>query len=239
MSGLLAVVEGLQERAVTDDSEAEAGWTVDEHVHELGTERPGEPVPGGIWERATALVRDYDFTPPELLRAAYLRDSELLGRDILLDGRFGPLRFLMGVRITEVVDRADEDGWRIWGWAYATLDGHLQRGQVLYRVAKHRASGRVEFRASVRWKPDPRLGPVFGLGWGLFGRRSQLRFYRRIGERARERAVLQPPGRRTSGTGPLVLVPGDARPDPWDHARIRVAHPVRGRLLLPPAADRT
>ena len=80
---------------------------------------------------------------------------------------------------------------------------------------------------------------TFGLGWGLFGRRSQLRFYRRIGERVRERAVLEPPGRRISGTGPLVLVPGDAGPDPWDHARIRVAHPVRGRRLLLPAADRT
>jgi uncharacterized protein (UPF0548 family) len=237
MSTLLAVVEGLRERAVTDDPDAEIGWIVDEHVHELGTEPVGEPVPGGIWERATALVRDYDFTPPELLRAAYLRDSALLGRDILLDGRFGPLRFLMGVRITEVVDLAD-DGWHLWGWAYATLDGHLQRGRVLYRVAKHRASGRVEFRASVRWKPDPRLGPVFGLGWGLFGRRSQLRFYRRIGERVRERAVLDPSGRRTPGTGPLVLVPGDARPDPWDRARVRVAHPVRGRRILRPAADR-
>ncbi|MCE3550617.1 DUF1990 domain-containing protein [Pseudonocardia sp. RS11V-5] len=238
MSGLRAVVEGLRERAVTDEPEVEAGWTVDEHVHELGTELPGGPLPNGIWERATALVRDYDFTPPELLRAAYLRDSALLGRDILLDGRFGPLRFLMGVRITEVVDHADEDGWRIWGWAYSTLDGHLQRGRVLYRVAKHRASGRVEFRASVRWRPDPRLGPVFGLGWGVFGRRSQLRFYRRIGERVRERAVLEPPGRRVPGTGPLILVPGDARPDPWDHARLRVAHPVHGRRLLPPAVDR-
>ncbi|MDT7704019.1 MAG: hypothetical protein QOJ30_6344 [Pseudonocardiales bacterium] len=223
------------------------GWTTDEHVHLLGTEAPGDPVPDGPWARARDLVEDYDFTPPELLRAVYARDTALLGRDILLDGRFGPVRFLMGVRITSIVDEGEEADadWRIWGWGYETLQGHLQRGRVVYRVAKHRETGRVEFRADVRWQPHPRLGPVLGLGWRLFGRHEQLRFYRRIGGRLRDRVVEHPDeGRRDraadAGDG-LVYVPTDAPASRLGRVRPRWFHPVRdagARRVRTPVADR-
>ena len=54
----------------------------------------------------------------------------------------------MGVRITSIVEEGEEPDAdrRIWGWGYETLQGHLQRGRVVYRVAKHREMGRVEFR---------------------------------------------------------------------------------------------
>ena len=72
--------------------------------HDLGTERPGDPEADGCWETACQLVRDYQFAAPEIIRAVYRPSAALLGRDMLLEGRFLGLRFLMGVRVTEVVD---------------------------------------------------------------------------------------------------------------------------------------
>jgi hypothetical protein len=70
----------------------------------LARERPGPPVPGQAWDTACALVRGYEFCEPRILRAVYRRGDDLLGRDMLLEGRFFGLRFHLGVRITEVID---------------------------------------------------------------------------------------------------------------------------------------
>lgn len=85
----------------------------------------------------------------------------------------------MGVRITDVVDTERAAGAeRVWGWSYDTLQGHLERGRMTYEVVKHRNTGRVEFVLYGRSQPAE-LGRVLRLGWTAFGRRTQLRFYRR------------------------------------------------------------
>ena len=61
-------------------------------------------MPGAAWEIACALVRRYEFTDPRLVRAVYSSAAGLLGRDMLLEGRFLWLRFYLGVRITGVAD---------------------------------------------------------------------------------------------------------------------------------------
>ncbi len=213
-------------------------WDVDVHRTVIADEAPGPPAPGGPWEAACELVRDYEFTPPGLIRAIYDRSSPMLGRDLLLEGRFTVLRFLMGVRITSLVE--DSDGERdIWGWGYETLQGHLERGEVVYRVIKHRDTGRVEFTASSHSQPDPRLDPILTAGWALFGRRSQLRFYREIGQRL-SRLVRERQARGTGGTGPVrgeiiagddvARVPSSARPHPLDRVALYSYDPVRSRL---------
>ncbi|PRX46139.1 uncharacterized protein DUF1990 [Prauserella shujinwangii] len=202
-------------------------WTFDEHRFHLGDEAPGPPEPGGLWETACDALRDYEFTPPELIRAVYDARAPLLGRDLLLEGRFSVLRFYFGVRITSVVDEAS-DTERVWGWAYQTLEQHLERGQVRYAVVKHLGGGRVEFTATSYSQPSPGLGPVLRLGWLLFGRRAQLRFYRRCGERMRHLAHAGPaclPGPARSGG--LVLVPSGSRPRVLDRMTLRRHHPAR------------
>jgi uncharacterized protein (UPF0548 family) len=99
----------------------------------------------GAWEIACLLVRHYEFTDPHILRAMYRYDDELLGRDMLLKGRFFGLRFYLGVRVTRVIDETRGCGAgaeRVWGWRYQTLQGHLEQGRLNYEVIKNLASVR-------------------------------------------------------------------------------------------------
>ena len=134
-------------------------WNIDTHRKTLTTEQPGPPEPEGPWEHACQLVRDYEFSPPEIVRALYDPSTPLLGRDMLLEARFPAIHFYCGVRITGVVDETRENGDRSWGWAYETLDGHLERGKVTYEVVKHHDTGQVEFVATATLREPPPWAP--------------------------------------------------------------------------------
>lgn len=131
------------------------------------------------------MVRGYQFTDHRRLRGVFRPDDPLLGRDMLLEGRFGPLRFHMGVRVTEIVDEV-RDGARVWGWTYDTLQGHLEQGRLTYEVVKDLTTGEVEFviRAFSRRARIP--DPLLATGFALFGRGVQLEFYHRAGQRVRD-----------------------------------------------------
>ena len=208
-------------------------WNFDVHRSLVGRERPGPPEPGGVWETARELVRDYEFTPPELVRAVYHRHAPLLGRTLLLEGRFFALRFYMGVRITALADETRQQE-KVWGWAYQTLEHHLERGKVTYEVIKHLDSGQVEFVASCQSQRSPTLGWILRLGWLLFGRRAQLRFYRRCGQRLHELVQASLTGTPTPAAArppleidDLVLAPSGAEPHLLDHLTIRQHNPAR------------
>jgi hypothetical protein len=191
-------------------------WNIDTHRSALPAERPGPPEPKGSWEHACALVRDYEFSPPELVRALYDPATPLLGRDMLLEARFHGMHFYCGVRVTEVVDETRENGERVWGWAYETLEGHLERGKVTYEVLKHQETGQVEFVASSHSQASPTLDPITFLGWRMFGRRTQLRFYRRCGDRLEVFVEAALRGYRPQFGPPtvvdhLVFAPSDAK----------------------------
>ncbi|MBM7774103.1 uncharacterized protein (UPF0548 family) [Actinokineospora baliensis] len=162
-------------------AEVGSGWCRDDHERLLGYEEAGPPVLGGVFARAVELVRGYEFAPPELIRGHFRRGSALLGRDMVLEGRFCGARFLMGVRVTAVLDTVDAQVSR-WGWAYETLVGHLERGRVDYEVSKDHVTGAVRFRAHSYSRPSHESHPILRVGWAIFGRRLQLRFYRRVGE---------------------------------------------------------
>jgi uncharacterized protein (UPF0548 family) len=209
-------------------------WAFDVHRSLVGHEQPGPPVPHSVWETARELVRDYEFTPPEIIRAVYHRLDPLLGRNLLLEGRFCGLRFYMGVRITVVLDETRNQQERVWGWAYETLERHLERGKVTYEVVKHLDSGRVEFVASCQSQRSPSLGPILRLGWLLFGRRAQLRFYRRCGQRLRtlvQASLTGAPapaaGRSWAHVDDVVLVPSGVQPHPLERFTIRQHDPAR------------
>ena len=180
------------------------GWHHDRQRHRVGIEAPGPPEPGGVWEIACRLVHDYEFADPSIMHAYFHRDADLDGRNMLLEGHFLLLRFPMGVRVDQVVDetrsRADGTTERSWGWSYRTLEHHLERGRLVYEVVKNLDTGRVEFvmtgvssRARIR-------NPIIALGFGVFGRFTQKRFYTTAG-RKMERLVH-------------AAAAGEARPSP-------------------------
>ncbi|KUJ42907.1 hypothetical protein ACZ90_67610 [Streptomyces albus subsp. albus] len=212
------VWSGLADTHVNYSADEVCGpaWNIDTHRSALPAERPGPPEPEGSWERACLLVRGYEFSPPEIVRALYDPAAPLLGRDMLLEARFHGMHFYCGVRVTEVVNVTQDNGDRIWGWAYETLEGHLERGKVTYEVVKRQETGEVEFVVSSHSQGAPTLDRVTSLGWQLFGRRTQLRFYRRCAERLRGfvEAALRGEHMRAgppAGVDHLVCAPSDAK----------------------------
>ncbi|AEA25309.1 DUF1990 domain-containing protein [Pseudonocardia benzenivorans] len=236
--GLVTELDRLAELAVNyDESEAPRGpddpdWHVDVASAQLGTEPPGDPVPGGIFESACVLVRDYEFSDHRLIRGVFRPADELLGRNMLLEGRFLFLRFYLGVRVTAVVDGTREcpDGpQRVWGWTYQTLDGHLEQGKLTYEVVKDLTTGVVCFRLDAYSRRAPIENPVLRTGFQVFGRRTQLDFYRRVGQRmhdllaAHEAGAPLPHPARLAGD--VVLAPSASRMRPWDPFALPLRHP--------------
>jgi uncharacterized protein (UPF0548 family) len=171
-----------------EEHDPHLGWRVDDHCFALPAEGPGPPEEGGPWEIAVALARDYEFADPSLIRAVYHPDRPLADRDMLLEGRFFGLRFLLGVRVVATIDGEQEiDGRRarVWGWSYATLQGHLEMGRMDYLVAKLADTGEVQFRIHAVSRTARIRNPVVRLGFRLFGRGLQLRFARTAGARMR------------------------------------------------------
>lgn len=223
-----AALDGLRRLSINYDPErapqdgrAEGHWHVDSGTTVIGREAPGPPERGGLWEVACRLVSEYEFADARILRAVYRGGGDLLGRDMLLEGRFFGLRFYLGVRVTGVIDetRDTADGRdRVWGWCYQTLEGHLEQGRLSYEVIKNLDTGRVAFRVSGYSRQAPISSPAIRWGFRLFGRWAQERFYRNIQRRmyaltqaARRGRPLPAPTVRADG---LVLAPSGARPHP-------------------------
>ncbi len=231
---LPAVVDELATRSVNYDERAAPpyvtdGWHQDTWGLELGREEPGEPVPGGLVDTADALVNGYEFTDPAILRAVFRHPGDLVGRDMLLEGRFLVLRFLIGVRITAELDelRDGPDGpERVVGWAYQTLQGHLEQGRLTYEIAKNLRTGVVEFRIDAHSRQAAIRNPLFRLGFAMFGRWTQVRFYRRALERLQARMSHLPGPAQPDADG-LVRVPTGTRPGHFEWATIRILHPGR------------
>jgi uncharacterized protein (UPF0548 family) len=182
------ILDDLHDKSLNFDlaDRGRDGWLSDDYCQPLRPEPPGPPVPGGSWEVAQRLMRNYEFADPSIVRAVYYPDRPLQDRDMLLEVRFYGLRFRFGVRVGGVVDETREvDGRkvRVWGWNYRTLQGHLEMGQMDYEVWKWLDTGEVEFH-TCRFSRRARVGnPIVRLGVRIFGRRQQVKFALRACER--------------------------------------------------------
>ena len=117
----------------------------------------------------------------------------------------------------------------MWGWCYQTLQGHLEQGRLSYEVIKNPGTGRVTFRVAGYSRPAPIGNPVIRLGFWLFGRWTQERFYRNIQARmaelvraAQDGRPLPSPTVRTDG---IVLAPSGIRPHPLERLARGWLHP--------------
>lgn len=158
------------------------GWSFDEYCLPLPSEAPGEPEEDGPYEVACRLVKDYEFADPAIIKGVWLPDSPLETRDMLLQGRFLFLHFLLGVRVSAVVDEVtEEDGHqlKVWGWCYRTLSGHLEAGEMCYRVVKLLDTGEVQFRVCRYVRAEQIPNPFVRFGWASFGRLMQILFVKR------------------------------------------------------------
>jgi uncharacterized protein (UPF0548 family) len=162
------------------------GWYADDVRRALPSEPPGDPVRGGSWETARRIARNYDFADPSIVEAVFDRDAPLEDRTMLLILHFHALRIHVGVRVGDVYDQERElDGrvGRVVGWNYRTLEGHVEKGQMDWQVWKFPDTGEVLFRINSFSRPAGGGNPLVRLGFGLFGRREQLRFLKLAAER--------------------------------------------------------
>lgn len=210
----------------------EGHWHVDSGAAVIGQEAPGPPEHGGAWEIACRLVGQYEFADARILRGVYRPGGPLLGRNMLLEGRFFGLRFYVGVRVTGVIDEERDTGGRkerVWGWCYQTLEGHLEQGRLSYEVIKNLGTGQVTFRVAGYSRPAPIGNPVIRWGFRLFGRWTQERFYRNIQWRMAGLVRTAQHGRPLpvpeTGPGGIVLAPSGIRPHPLEHLTRVWLHP--------------
>lgn len=182
----------LSKRAVNyepitwDEAAVDPRWHVDHQSVILATEKPGPPQPQGPYAIARQMLHNYEVADPLMVRALYDASRPLEGRDMLLVGRLCGMRFPMGVRVGGVFDGVDLlEGEPVerFSWYYRTLEGHIERGQMNYEVVKYLNDGRVEFRMAAYSRRGPIANPVTFLGFLMFGRALQLRFYTRAVER--------------------------------------------------------
>jgi uncharacterized protein (UPF0548 family) len=180
-------------------------WHVDDYCRTLPPEPPGEPIHSGSFETAKRLLHDYEFADPRRIRAYYRADAPLEGRDMLLEIRYLTLRVRVGVRIGVVFDEVrdlEERRARVWGWAYRTLEGHLERGQMDYQLWKWLDTGEVEYRIHAVAQVAETHSPALNLGFRLVGRRQQVRFARHCADRMEKLVEL-----RLDGGGELMSRP--------------------------------
>jgi len=186
----------------------QSGWHVDDYRQPLPAESPGDPVRGASFEIAQRLMCDYAFADPAIVRAIFDPASRLANRNMLLQARFGPLRFFLGCRVGAVADETrtvDGRAVRVWGWSYGTLAGHFERGQMDFAVWKWLDDGGVEFRIHVVSRRAQVGNPLVRLGLRLVGRREQVRFARRACERMDELVKLE---LARAASGPAARSPG-------------------------------
>ncbi len=187
-----------------EDYLASGSWAVDHRSALVGREARGTPTWDGPFVRARTAIAAYRHVDPSIVRAGWFADAPLLGRDLVIEGRFTFLRFVMGLRVGGVLDREDViDGRRCtrWGWNYQTLEGHLERGQMDFEVRKYHETGEVLFVLDAWSQRAAIANPLIRFGMFVFGRAMQHRF-----GRAAERRMVQ----FGLGQRPLVIESPDA-----------------------------
>ena len=141
-----------------------------------------QPLPNGSFEIGRRLLEEYRMADPAIVRASWDPGAPLLGREMVLQLRLWRVLWVHArVRVTRVWDDL-RDGARVFGFEYETLPGHLEIGRMDYEVWGW-GDGRAEFRLHARSKASGEGTWWARIGFRLFGRREQLRFYRRCAER--------------------------------------------------------
>ena len=172
MKGYLAA---LRDRRVNFDAPVEAmtaehGWTIDGDNDHIGAEPPGPPLPDGYYSRARQAIINYDFSDPRIVVGHYDPESELKGRDMLLEIKVLGFRFLNGCRVMEVRDGVEHDT-TYFGFRYDTLEGHIERGFEWFLLTKDHETGDIHFRIEAHWKLGEFPTWWSHLGFRLFGDR--------------------------------------------------------------------
>jgi uncharacterized protein (UPF0548 family) len=162
----------------------ENGWTVDGAEEAIGSEPAGPPQAGGLFARARRALIHYDFSDPRIVEGHFDPEAPFRGRDMLLEIKVLGLRYLNGVRVTEVRDETAGDQ-TLFGFRYDTLEGHIERGGEWFLLTKAHATGEIRFRIEAHWQLGEFPNWWSRLGFRLFGEHFRTLWRHRAPERLR------------------------------------------------------
>ena len=174
---------------------AELGWHADHYQIELPSELAGPPVESGSFMEAKKVIHDYKFPDPSLISGIFIPTGLLVGRNMLLQAHFLGFTFYFGVRITEETNETRKTPLgdiQVWGYSYATLQGHFEMGRISFEVWKFEKDGKVEFHIDSFSKAEHITNIFYRLGFRIFGRSLQKRFAQTALERTYSIVVASP-----------------------------------------------
>ena len=159
----------------------DSSWRHDSYVTTVGKESPGPPEDGGLFMTAKKIITEYRFPDPRRVTGEFDPAAPLDGRNMLLNVQFLGVHVQFAVRVVEVIDREvqhEGENCLEWGYAYRTLDGHWEVGQMTFLLRKNLESGEVLFLIKAYSRPDRIPNPFHRFGFWLMGRRLQTNFAR-------------------------------------------------------------
>lgn len=184
----LSRLDGLDRNFEDDPDELhrKPGWYTYGSESVLARVAPGPPPSDGAFTRGCRSMEAYEFSDGRIVRPFFDRQSDLMGRRMVLELRaLRALRFLTGVVVGAVRERQTEKS-SSFGYRYDTLEGHIERGSEWFVLTQDHESGALRFRISARWLPGD-----FPNWWSRFGFRLVRRHYQTKWHRlAHERMAL-------------------------------------------------
>ncbi len=166
--------------ARADQINAEHGWTFETAETVLPAEPPGPPAARGAFAVAREVLESCTFVDPAVIRAIFDPATPLLGRDLLLLVKPAPfVRLQFAARVVRVIDTSNAEE-SAWGYAYRTLEGHLEQGEICFSVHKRHADGTLRIRVERYYRMAPITNPIVRIGSRLVGPRQQRRYMRYV-----------------------------------------------------------
>ena len=173
----------LQERGFNYEVESyspdDPSWRHDSYVTTVGMESPGPPEDGGLFMTAKQIVLEYRFPDPRRVTGQFDPAVPLDGRNMLLKAKFPGVHVQFAVRVVDVIDtetQRDDGTFKEWGYAYRTLDGHWEVGQMTFLLRKNCDSGKVRFLINAYSRTGRIPNPLYRFGFWLMGRKVQTNF---------------------------------------------------------------
>jgi uncharacterized protein (UPF0548 family) len=178
MTRLLASHDlSLNFRTPAGEMTPENGWNRYLSEATVAREPSGPPLDEGPFRRAQAALASYQFSDPSIVVGHFAADSRLLGRRMLLELKAPPaLRFLTAVLVDDVCFE-ERDADTTFGFRYATLAGHIERGFEWFLLIKDHDSGQIQFRIEAAWQPGDFPNWWSRAGFRLVGPHFQRRWH--------------------------------------------------------------
>ncbi|MCA9039228.1 MAG: DUF1990 domain-containing protein [Planctomycetaceae bacterium] len=135
------------------------------------------------FEAGQTAFREWKMFPSEMVDLVPLRDEISIGNIVTVVARGGGLWSYNACRIFEVINN-DSDTESLYGFTYATLPGHVARGEERFLLRYDRTTGKVFYEIEVYSRPDhwlvKMIAPYF---------RFVQRKFRRLSQQAIKRAI--------------------------------------------------